>query len=272
MVQSCENVKRFYDEDVDAEWNRLLKARFEFDINRHFIAKYLKPGQKVLDCGGGPGRYSLWLAEQGCDVTLFDLSEGNVAFAKNKAQQLGLSLRALSGDARDLGALKAERFDHILLMGPMYHLLEENDRIASVNACLSLLKPGGTLSVSFISSYAGILYYLREMPEAILKPEVQADYKFMEDDLPFSGMAFTDAYFIRQQDVLPFMEQFPLKTLHHLSSEGIYSPWYQTLQSQGEEAYQAYLKFAVATCERENLLSFAEHFLYIGRKCDKTLY
>jgi len=268
MTQSCETVKRFYDEGVEEEWSRLAKYRFEFDINRHFIAKYLKPGEKVLDCGGGPGRYSLWLAEYGCDVTLYDLSEGNVAFAKNKAQELGISLRALSGDARDLSALKGERFDHILLMGPMYHLLEENDRVAAVNACLSLLKPDGTLSVSFISSYAGILYYLREMPEAILNPEVQADYKYMEDDLPFSGMAFTDAYFIRQQDVLPFMEQFPLKTLHYLSSEGIFSPWYRTLQSQGEEAYQTYLKFAVATCERENLLSFAEHFLYIGRKCD----
>ncbi len=266
MTQSCETVKKFYDGSVEEEWNRLAAARFEFDINRHFIAKYLKSGEKVLDCGGGPGRYSLWLAERGCDVTLYDLSEGNVAFAKNKAQELGLSLRTLSGDARDLSALKGERFDHILLMGPMYHLLEESDRIAAVNACLSLLKPNGTLSVSFIASYAGILYYLREMPEAILKREVQADYKYMEDDLPFSGMAFTDAYFIRQQDVLPFMEQFPLKKLHYLSSEGIFSPWYEALQSQGEEAYQAYLKFAVATCQRENLLSFAEHFLYIGRK------
>ncbi|MCE5235189.1 MAG: methyltransferase domain-containing protein [Clostridiaceae bacterium] len=268
MAQSCETVKKFYDEGVKVEWGRLERHRFEFDINRHFIAEYVKPGDKVLDCGGGPGRYSLWLAERGCDVTLFDLSTGNVAFAREKARGLGLPLRALAGDARDLSALESERFDHILLMGPMYHLLEEADRVAALNACLTLLKRGGTLSVSFISSYAGILYYLREMPEAILDPAVQSDYKYMEDDLPYSGMAFTDAYFIRQQDVRPFMERFPLKTLRFLSSEGIYSPWYTSLQAQSEEVYQTYLKFALATCERENLLSFAEHFLYIGRKCE----
>lgn len=266
MLQSCETIQKFYDEGVEVEWGRLERHRFEFDINRHFIAKHVKPGEKVLDCGGGPGRYSLWLASLGCDVTLFDLSPANVGFAQAKACELGLSLKAVAGDARDLSALKGERFDHILLMGPMYHLLEESDRVAAVNASLALLKPGGTLCASFISSYAGILYYLREMPGAILEPDVQANYKYMEDDLPFSGPAFTDAYFIRQQDVLPFMRRFPLKTLHLLSSEGIYSPWYASLQEQGEEAYQAYLKFAFATCERENLLSFAEHFLYIGEK------
>ena len=268
MTRSNESIKRFYDESVEMEWARLERHRFEFDINCHFIAKYAKPGEKVLDCGGGPGRYSLWLAKRGCDVTLFDLSPGNVAFAQGKARELGLPLRALAGDARDLGALAGERFDHILLMGPMYHLLEESDRVTAVNASLALLRPGGTLSVSFISSYAGILYYLREMPDAILDPEVQADYKYMENDLPFSGMAFTDAYFIRQQDVRPFMERFALKTLHFLSSEGIYAPWYASLQAQGEKEYEAYLKFAVATCERENLLSFAEHFLYVGEKCE----
>lgn len=268
MTQSNETVKRFYDEGVEAEWDRLGKLRFEFDINRHFIANYVKPGETVLDCGGGPGRYSLWLAGRGCGVTLFDLSPGNVAFAKDRAQTLGLPLDALAGDARDLSALKGRCFDHILLMGPMYHLMEEEDRRTAVNACLKLLKPGGTLYVSFISSYAGILYYLREMPGAILEPSVQTDFKFMEDDLPFAGMAFTDAYFIRRQDVLPFMEQFPLKTLHLLSSEAVFSPWYMSLMEQGEEAYQAYLRFGIAVCEREDLLSFAEHFLYVGRKAE----
>ena len=268
MSQSCETIRAFYDQDVQTEWNRLETHRFEFDINRFFISKYVKPGQKVLDCGGGPGRYSLWLSEVGCDVTLFDLSSGNAAFAKTKAQELGLPLKALIGDARDLSALGGERYDHILLMGPLYHLLDEADRKTAVNACMELLKPHGTLSVSFISSYAGIIYYLREMPQAILEPSVQADYDLMKDDLPFAGMAFTDAYFVRRQDILPFMEQFPLKKLHLLSSEAVFAPWYSSLLTQGEEAYQKYLRFGAAVCERENLLSYAEHFLYIGQKIE----
>ena len=271
MLQSCETIQAYYDQDVQTEWDRLEIHRFEFDINRSFISKYIKPGQKVLDCGGGPGRYSLWLSKLGCDVTLFDLSNGNVAFAKAKAQELNLPLTALTGDARDLSALQGERYDHILLMGPLYHLLDETDRKAAVNACMELLKPHGTLSVSFISSYAGIIYYLREMPQAIVEPSVQEHYNLMRDDLPFAGMAFTDAYFARRQDILPFMEQFPLKKMHLLSSEAVFAPWYHSLLAQGEEAYQEYLRFGVAVCEREDLLSYAEHFLYIGQKVEERV-
>ena len=268
MSQSSETIQAFYDQDVQTEWDRLGIHRFEFDINRSFISKYIKPGQKVLDCGGGPGRYSLWLTQLGCDVTLFDLSSSNVDFAKAKAKELGLPLKALAGDARDLSTLKGEYYDHILLMGPLYHLLEESDRKAAVNACMELLKPHGTLSISFISSYAGIIYYLREMPQAITEPSVQEHYNLIRDDLPFAGMAFTDAYFARRQDILPFLEQFPLKKLHLLSSEAIFAPWYRSLLAQSEEAYQAYLRFGLAVCEREDLLSYAEHFLYIGQKVE----
>ena len=66
----------------------------EFAINKHYIDMYIQPGMRELDVGGGPGRYSLHLAERGCDVTLVDLSAGNVEFARNEAQRQGLRLRA----------------------------------------------------------------------------------------------------------------------------------------------------------------------------------
>jgi len=53
---------------------------------------------RLLDCGGGPGRYAVELARRGYRVTLFDLSEGNLALAREKAAEAGvrwsLSFRA----------------------------------------------------------------------------------------------------------------------------------------------------------------------------------
>jgi 2-polyprenyl-3-methyl-5-hydroxy-6-metoxy-1,4-benzoquinol methylase len=57
----------------------------EFAVTKHFINRYIRPGDKVLDIGGGPGRYSIYLAEKGCRMTLLDLSDENVAFAAAKA-------------------------------------------------------------------------------------------------------------------------------------------------------------------------------------------
>jgi S-adenosylmethionine-dependent methyltransferase len=92
-LESLEIVKKFYDETVDYEWERLKRHKVEFELTKRYLNRYMKPGDKVLDLGGGPGRYSLYLAELGCDVTLADLSEKNVKFALNKAKELGLQLK-----------------------------------------------------------------------------------------------------------------------------------------------------------------------------------
>ena len=156
-------VKKAYDEAPEREWNRLEGFRFEFEITRRKMEQYLKKGS-VLDIGGGPGRYSLWLARQGFDVTLVDLSGGNVDFAKKKAAELGLPLKTYQCDARDLSALDLGMFDNVLLMGPLYHLFRVEDRRKCVEQARLHLKEGGPLFASFISITGGLNYYLDECP------------------------------------------------------------------------------------------------------------
>ncbi len=266
MMDIAKTVRAFYDADVQQEWERLERHPAEFAINKRYINRYVRPGTHVLDMGGGPGRYALHLAAQGCEVTLADLSPGNVAFAKEKAQELSLPLRALCMDARDLSGLGGELFDAVLLMGPLYHLTQESDREEAVRQCLAHLRPGGCLFASFISSYAGVIYYLRTNPAEALAPQGEANMRYFLQDLPYAGPAFTEAFFIRQGDVVPFMERFALTTLHFLGSEGILMPAEPLLLGQPPEVLQHWIDVAAAVCERPDLLSFSEHFLYVGRK------
>ena len=64
----------------------------------------------------------------------------NIKFAYERAAEQKLPIKTVCGDARTVDTLVSGQFDHVLLMGPMYHLLEESDRITSVNAALNLLK------------------------------------------------------------------------------------------------------------------------------------
>ena len=138
-MEPIETVRAFYDANVEAEWNRIADQP-EFLLTARFLDRYVKKGDRVLDIGGGPGRYSLYLAEKGCEVTLFDLSEENVRFAAREAAARGLTLRTVCGDAREADRLVAEGgFDCVLLMGPLYHLLEETGREAAVRAACRLL-------------------------------------------------------------------------------------------------------------------------------------
>ena len=83
--------KEYYDSNPEKEWNRLEGFRFEFEITKFYLKKYLK-GKTVLDIGGGPGRYSIYLSQLGYDVTLVDLSDGNIQFLRNKMKELNIDI------------------------------------------------------------------------------------------------------------------------------------------------------------------------------------
>lgn len=273
--QDAEIVRAHYNEDAAKEWARFDGgARVEFELNKRFLARYIKPGDRVLDCGGGPGRYSLWLAEMGCDVTLFDLAEENVKFGLAKADELGLKLKGVAGDARKVRELVDGEFDHVLLMGPLYHLTDEVDRRAAVDSCISCLKVGGTLSTAFISFYGGMVFLLREMigdgdgkyAPALIEL-IDVDLKQIEAREAFHGDGFTRAYMCFQDEAMRFMDSFDdLEKLHFIGSEAVLAPFSHNVMSADEATYKRLLDFGERLCEREELLSFAEHFLHIGRK------
>ena len=228
--------------------------------------RYIHAGDRVLDIGGGPGRYAMHLAQKGCHVTLMDLSPANVEFAKVKAAENNMLLEALPADARFADKLIAGPFDVVLLMGPLYHLPEEKDRDIAVKAALNLLRPGGLLYATFISSYAPVWDYLARYPHLVAQECEQKFFALMEKDMGYSGFSFTQTHFIRPSDVRPFMAAFPLNTLHLLGSESILSLREQELSAQSPEVIKAWIDFAEKVCERDEFLGMAEHFLYIGKR------
>ena len=265
-MENNEAVRKHYDENPRHEWERMTRHPFEFEINMRFLKRYLRPGQCVLDVGGGPGRYRLALAELGCDVTLVDLSPENVRFAKAKAQELGLPLRAFAGDARSLACVAGETFDHVLCMGPLYHLLDESDRTHAVEECLSHLRSGGTFAAAYITLVSGIIYMGREAPEMLTDPKELAPLEAFLRDENWSGQSFTQAFFINPKNVLPFMEQFPLEKLHYLASDPIVCTFEDRILACGPEVTAAWMDLAETVCEQERFWNFTEHLLYIGRR------
>lgn len=259
-------VREYYNTHVQAEWDR-IPDRPEFLLTCRYMDRYIRPGDRVLDIGGGPGRYTFYLAEKGCDVTLLDFAENALAFARDAAARRGLSVRTVCGDACAADTLLRETFDHVLLMGPLYHLLEEAERAQATAAALRLLKPGGLLFASFMSLSAGMLYAMK------LDPDIQASMEPCEIEFRdcfltqrvYAGDAFAPVAFLPPRDILPFMTQFPLEKLHFFGQESILSPCESIILSRPKEIVGVWLDYAERLCEREDLLSWADHLMYIGR-------
>lgn len=265
MDESIKAVKDFYDAKVQGEWNRIAN-RPEFLLTCRMLDRYIKPGDVILDIGGGPGRYSLYLAQKGCDVTLLDLSPENTKFAVQRAIEQGLTIKTISGDAREAHKLAPGQYDHVLLMGPMYHLLEETERKDAVNTALKLLKSGGILYASFINLFAIIIYYMKQAPEKIVLNEEAIYIKHVVEQMTYAGNAFTKVVFTEQSNILPFMMQFPLEKLHFFGQEGITSPCESNIMSQPQDIIDSWLDLCEKVWEREDLLSWSEHLMYVGRK------
>jgi hypothetical protein len=199
-------------------------------------------------------------------VTLLDLSGENTKFAAERAVEQGLQIKTITGDAREADKLTEDLFDHILLMGPMYHLLEEADRKTAIDAALKRLKPKGLIFVSFINLFAGMIYYMKHLPNFHDDNEYKIYVQNVIDGKSFGGNAFTKAFFTDQRDILPFMAQFPLDKLHLFGQEGVTSPCENNIMGQGQTVINLWLDFSESVWEREEFLSYSEHLMYVGRK------
>ncbi len=145
-----------YGEDA-VERDRLEKyARLEFFRTKEIISRHLpKRPVVILDIGGGPGRYALWLAKLGHSVHLVDpvplhVEQARAAFDRGSGKALA---DASVGDARDL-KFADRSASAALLLGPLYHLVKRTDRVAALSEAYRTLKPGGLLFAAIISRFA----------------------------------------------------------------------------------------------------------------------
>ena len=85
MHEKKDEIRSYYNANPQKEWDRLKKKHpYEKYITIRMMDRYIKPGDRILDIGGGPGHYAIHYAKQGHGVTLLDLSDENVRFAKKK--------------------------------------------------------------------------------------------------------------------------------------------------------------------------------------------
>lgn len=265
-MSAMDAVREFYNSTVEREWERLDRHPVEYAITAHYLKRYIKPGQKVLDIGGGPGRYSLMLAEFGCDVTLLDLSPVNTEYALQKAKERGLQIAVLPGDAREADRLVSGPFDAVLNMGPLYHLQTGDDRDRSVAACRNLLRDGGILFASIITLQAGMLYYLDNDPSLILLDQEESYLRALEQDVSYTGRTFTESHFMRAEELCPLMERHGFISMHKVACEGVCAPRETEILRSSPEVLRRWIELSLKLCERSEFMGMAEHILYVGRK------
>lgn len=130
-------------------------GRLEFLRTQEIVRRHLPTGPlRVLDIGGATGVHAAWLAADDHQVELFDVVPEHVAAAQQLAERTP-GITASLGDARRLPVPDA-RFDAALLLGPLYHLTDRDDRVAALREAGRAVRAGGLIFAAAISRFASL--------------------------------------------------------------------------------------------------------------------
>jgi ubiquinone/menaquinone biosynthesis C-methylase UbiE len=182
------------------ETDRLQRIENELELlrTRDILARFLPSAPaEIIDVGGGPAVHSFWLAGLGYRTHLVDVVPRHIEQARRIGEDINLSLASLSiGDARALG-FPDNSADAVLLLGPLYHLIDRMDRMQALREAFHVLRPGGTLIAQGISRFSAVIKVLtRQMLNdprmlSVALRTTQTGHHRPDPDLDF----FTTAYF-----------------------------------------------------------------------------
>jgi SAM-dependent methyltransferase len=259
-------IVRHYGEDFDEE-RRLADGvgALEFARTCEIVSRHLPAGPAiVLDVGGGPGAYSLWLASEGHTVHLLDLVPRHV----ERARERGVASSTVA-DARALPS-GAASFDVVLLLGPLYHLPERADRVAALREALRVLRGGGIVFAAAISRFASLLDGLARgrWDDETFAPIIEEDLRTGRHLNPTGNPEFfTTAFFHRPEELGGELTEAGFIEVETLPVEG---PAWIARDLEGrwkQERKRKELLALVRRVEREeSLFCLSPHLLAVGRK------
>lgn len=147
------SIHAYYEQGEEQERLDAGVGELEFLRTTQMVLDRLpSPPAAVADIGGGPGRYTLWLAGIGYRVEHRDLMPLHVTQLREASRDV-TGIHTAVGDARSLD-LGDSSVDAVLLMGPLYHLSDRADRVRALREAARIVRPGGPVFAAAISRWA----------------------------------------------------------------------------------------------------------------------
>ena len=152
----------FYDNMADhydklfQDWQATTREQGAI-LDRIFRANGFDSSARVLDCACGIGTQSVGLAALGYDVTASDISEGELAQARERAAGNGVTIRLERADFCALEETFSEQFDIVIAMdNALPHMLSHQSLNDAVRSITGRVAPGG-IFVASIRDYDALL-------------------------------------------------------------------------------------------------------------------
>jgi len=270
LTETEELVGQHYNDAVfEFELMRSKYCPVEFEITARLLERLIPERSIVAEIGVGGAFYTELLARRGCRLHLVDVSARLLDTAWSKLRAAGFQEQIIDIDlasATNLDCLADEKFDAVLMLGPLYHLRLLEERRRSVSEAARALKTGGLLIAAGINRLAYLRDLLRESPRAILVRQ-QFHERFLSDGnldpehAPPLGFAHLTT-------IAEFKELFAdgFTEIGLLGLESFAGVWQKSLSEMPEEEARAWMDMIERTASMPEALGLSDHLLYAGRK------
>lgn len=163
----------WFSEWFDSPYYHILYKNRDEEEAKFFISNLIdylqiQSEEKILDIACGRGRHAIFLNQKGFDVVGADLSENNIAFAKQFENE---QLKFYVNDMRKL--LFPQEFDYVLNLFTSFGYFEDDSEdLQVIQAIADSLKPNGKLVIDFLN------------PSFVQKGLISEEKKVL-DNIPF---------------------------------------------------------------------------------------
>lgn len=257
-------IEKYYSEGNERE--RLSSRRLEKDRTIQILKKLLPPAPAtILDVGGAAGVYAFLLAEIGYQVHLIDPIALHIQQAKETAKNGGFELASYSvGDARQLDQKDCSA-DVVLLLGPLYHLIKEEDRDKALQEAYRVLKPGGALFAAGITRFASFMDAMHKKVVALKSKVIEQEFKTGVHEKIQEGFSF--GYLHYPNELKKEIEKNRFENVIIRAIEGpVWDKRSIEALAQDEKEWEKVLMLLEKIETEETILGASAHIMAVARK------
>lgn len=268
MADDLSNIAAYYNQDPQREHDRLDIHQLEWDLTWRYLDRYLPAQGAILEVGAASGRYSVELARRGYQLTAVDLSTALLQACRRNLARADLRgpARLYAADARFLGLAPGVLFEAVLLMGPLYHLIEARDRQAALQQACDHLHPGGLLISAWISRFAVLSDLVKLRPEWIEDwAEVRSVLEFGQRPQHYPRGGFR-GYLAHPDEIAPLHEALGLEKMALAAVEPVIAADDESYNRLPASLRDQWLDLLFEVSTQPAILGASRHLLYIGRK------
>lgn len=251
------NIEKHYNKHP--EDLRLLRRHgiVEFETTMHHLRRFLKPGMQLLDIGAGTGRYTSALMAEGYDVKAVELVKRNIQVFLDREPTADVA----QGDARNMPFIPTASADVTLLLGPLYHLIGDEEKLKALTEAKRVTKHGGLIFVAYLMNEYSILSYCFDEDRigGLLEKGVV--------DREFHIKAEADELYdyVRIDDINRLDAAAGLERVTIFSPDGAADYMRTRLNRMSDETFSLFIEYQKIVSERSDLIGAGSHVVDVVR-------